>query len=107
MSRISYQGILGGPDPARSGHAALGAGTIATRRKDARVPLTIRISKAQSRWLDEVEELTGDGVDPGVVVRALIDLGMELEIDWPLVAGGRMVRDRVRAAVLVRRTEGG
>lgn len=107
MSRISYQGILGGPDPSRSGYATLGADAITTRRKDAKVRLKLDISKVQARWLEEVAELTGEGVDPGAVVRALIDLGMELDIDWPLVAGGRMLREEVRGSVLVRREEAG
>jgi hypothetical protein len=36
-------------------------------------------------------------------VRALVDLGMELEIDWAMLAGGKSLRAAVREAVLVRR----
>ncbi|MEQ9335576.1 MAG: hypothetical protein RJQ03_00120, partial [Miltoncostaeaceae bacterium] len=84
-----------------------GSEAITTRRKEAKVTLRVDISKVQSRWLTEVGELTGEGVDTGALVRALIDLGMELEIDWPLVAGGRMLREEVRRSVLVRRGESG
>lgn len=109
MSRISYQGILGPGAGERTpaGYARLGSNTITTRRKDARRSVRVELSKTQVLWLTEVEELTGDGIDIDAIVRALIDLGMELDIDWPLVAGGRMLRQQVRDAVLVRRAEAG
>lgn len=100
--RVSYQGILGAT-PARSAYVRLGRDAITTRRKDARKNLSVPISAAQSRWLREVRELSGTGVDEGAVVRALIDLGMELDVDWPLIAGGKMLRQAVRDSVMVRR----
>lgn len=100
--RVSYRGILGGA-PAAAVYVRLGSDAITTRRKDARKNLTVAISAAQSRWLREVRELSGTAVDEGAVVRALIDLGMELDVDWPLVAGGKMLRASVRDAVMVRR----
>ena len=100
--RVSYRGILG-TGPARSTYVRLGPDAITTRRKDARKNVTVPISAAQARWLREVRELSGTGVDEGAVIRALIDLGMELDVDWPLVAGGKMLRRSVRDAVMVRR----
>lgn len=105
MSRISYQGALGdGAGPGREGaYVRLGPRAIGTRRKDAGTRLKATISKSQSRWLDDVVALTGGNVDADAVVRALIDLGMELDIDWPLIARGRMLRGAVRESVMVHR----
>lgn len=102
MKRVTYQGQ---PAPAQAPgvYVRLGPDAITTRRKDARKEVTVPVSAAQSRWLREVEEITGEGIDRGAVVRALIDLGMELEIDWPLLARGKMLRRAVRDSVMVRR----
>lgn len=101
--RVSYRGILTAAPTAATTYVRLGPEAIGTRRRDARTALTVRVSEAQAAWLREVSELTGDGVDEGAVVRALIDLGMELDVDWPLVAGGKRLRRAVRESVMVRR----
>jgi hypothetical protein len=101
---VSYQSMLQGV-PRRPGaiHVALGPGAIRTRRKDADREVRVALSKPQVRWLKDVEEISGRGVDGAAVVRALVDLGMELEIDWAMLAGGKALRAAVREAVLVRR----
>jgi len=102
VSRVSYQGALDG----RGGegvYVRLGPDAIGTRRKDASVRLKATVSKGQRRWLEEVVALTGGNVDADAVVRALLDLGMELDVDWPLIARTRMLRAAVRESVMVRR----
>lgn len=106
MKRVTYQGLLA-QAPAAGVYVRLGPEAITTRRKDARKEVTVAVSAAQARWLREVDELTGEGIDRDAVVRALIDLGMELEVDWPLLARGKMLRRAVRDAVMVRREGGG
>jgi hypothetical protein len=81
----------------------LGDAAIGTRRKDARGEITVALSKPQSRWLKEALELSGPDIDQGAVLRALVDLGMELEIDWAVIASGRSLRAAVRESVMVRR----
>lgn len=109
MARVTYQAMLGDPPPAAESAGArgpryvpLGESAIATRRKDAKATITITVSKAQRRWLREVAEVTGGEVDQDAIVRALLDLGRELPVDWPLVAGGRALRTAVRESVRVR-----
>lgn len=108
MSRVSYQAIL--PDPEEPGEGTgterflpLEPGALGTRRKEARREMTVRVSSAQQRWLKEVEDLAGRGIDASAVVRALVDLGRELDVDWSVLAGGSELREAVRRAVLVRR----
>ena len=105
MTRVSYQGMLDHRPGGGGGgvYVRLGADTIATRRKDARRTIKVSVSPAQQRWLREVEGITGDGIDADMVVRALIDLGMELDIDWPLLARGKVLRAAVRESVMVHR----
>lgn len=105
---VSYQSMLGGEGDARPGtvFVRLGEGAIRTRRKDAAREVSVSLSKAQMRWLREAEELSGRGIDQSAVVRALVDLGMELEVDWAVLAGGGTLRDTVRQAVMVRRAGG-
>lgn len=104
MRRVSYQSMLRGvPGGPGAVHVALGPGAIRTRRKDADREVRVALSKPQVRWLKDVEEISGRGVDGAAVVRALVDLGMELEIDWAMLAGGKSLRAAVREAVLVRR----
>jgi hypothetical protein len=107
VTRVSYQGMLDRTPRHGGVYARLGAQAIATRRKDARARITATVSEAQRRWLDEVAELTGERVDADAVLRALIDLGMELDVDWPLIARGKMLRDAVRASVMVHRAPDG
>jgi len=102
MSRVTYQGMLDGRGD-DGVYVRLGAGTIRTRRKDADVRMKVTVSAPQRRWLEEVEAVTGGNVDADAVVRALLDLGMELDVDWPLIARGKMLRAAVRDAVMVRR----
>ena len=83
---------------------ALPPGAIATRRKEATRTVSIPVSKRQARWLREVAEVSGKGIDEGAVVRALIDLGGELDVAWELLAGGTSVREAVQRSVRVRRS---
>ncbi len=46
---------------------------------------------------------SGEPIDEGAILRALVDLGTELEIDWPAVTRGGELRQAVREAVMVRR----
>jgi hypothetical protein len=95
-------GEAGGAAPGAV-YVRLGEGAITTRRKDARREVTVAVSKAQARWLREVAEISGRGIDEGAVVRALLDLGAELDVDWAVLAGGGSLRAAVREAVMVRR----
>jgi hypothetical protein len=81
----------------------LGEDAIRTRRKDARKAVRFEVSKAQARWLRDAVEMSGPGIDEGQVLRALVDLGMELEIDWAVIVRGKALRSAVRDAVMVRR----
>ena len=104
MRRVSYQGVLGGPGgPGEGVYVRLGPDAIRTRRKHARRDVTVALSKAQGRWLREAVALSGPSIDEGAVLRALVDLGMELEIDWPLTASGESLRQAVRESVMVHR----
>ena len=109
MRRVSYQGVLGGPTPGPGDgvYVRLGPDAIRTRRKDARRDVTVALSKAQGRWLREAVALSGPSIDEGAVLRALADLGMELEIDWPVIARGKALREAVRDSVMVRRRAAG
>jgi len=104
MGRVSYQAIL--PTPAEASPAAwrpLGPETIATRRRDADRKLTAQVSKAQARWLRDAQRLAGTGIDADAIVRALIDLGREIDLDWSAIDGAGALREAVRRSVLVRR----
>lgn len=108
MRRVSYQSVLGAPTgAAASVYVRLGESAIATRAKDARTEVRVHLSKAQARWLDEVVALTGPDIDRDAVVRSLVDLGTELEIDWAVIARGKALRAAVREAVMVRRRASG
>lgn len=108
MRRVSYQAVLGEPGAGPSSvYVRLGESAIGTRSKDARVEVRVQLAKAQTRWLDEVVVLTGPDIDRDAVVRALVDLGMELEIDWAVIARGKGLRAAVREAVMVRRRAAG
>jgi hypothetical protein len=104
MSDVSYQAFLA--DAIRPGtdtFVPLGPDALATTRKEADRALKVRISKPQAKWLEQVEEVTGKGIDTDAIVRALIDLGRELDIDWAMTAGAPALRDAMRDAVRVRR----
>ncbi len=105
MRRVSYQSVLGSETGGPAGvYVRLGDAAIGTRRKDARHDLTVALSKPQERWLKEALALSGPDIDEGAVLRALIDLGMELDVDWPVIASGKSLRSAVRESVMVRRT---
>jgi hypothetical protein len=40
-------------------------------------------------------------------MRALVDLGMELDLDWAVIASGKSLRAAVRESVMVRRRAAG
>ena len=107
MRRVSYQGMLGegGGPPPGGVYVRLGEDTIRTRRKEARKEARFEISKAQARWLKDAVELSGPGIDEGQVLRALVDLGMELDVDWAVIVRGTALRAAVRETVMVRRRE--
>jgi hypothetical protein len=104
MRRVSYQSVLGAAATEHAGvYVRLGDAAIATRRKDARREVAVALSKPQERWLKEAIDLSGPDIDEGTVLRALVDLGMELEIDWAVIARGKSLRAAVRESVMVRR----
>jgi hypothetical protein len=109
MRRVSYQGMLGpaggppGGSPPAGVYVRLGEDAIGTRRKDARATVRFEISKAQAHWLKDAVEMSGPGIDEGQVLRALVDLGMELDVDWAVIARGTALRAAVRESVMVRR----
>ncbi len=81
----------------------LGDEAISTRRKAARHEVRVELSKAQRRWLKGAVRDSGAPIDEGAVLRALVDLGSELEIDWPAISKGGELRRAVRESVMVRR----
>lgn len=104
---VTYQAMLGETaGPPAGAYVRLGDGAIGTRRKDARKEVTVALSKPQRRWLREAVELSGPDVDEGAVLRALVDLGTELDIDWAVLASGKGLRAAVRESVMVRRRAG-
>lgn len=104
MRRVSYQGMLAAPGEASAGtYVRLGEDAIRTRRKEARRQVRFEVSKAQARWLRDAVEMSGPGIDEGQVLRALVDLGMQLDVDWAVIARGAALRAAVRGSVMVRR----
>ncbi len=104
MRRVTYQAALGAAGRETTGvYVRLGDQAISTRRKAARHEVTVELSKAQRRWLRGAVAQSGDPVDEGAILRALVDLGTELEIDWPAVTRGGELRQAVRESVMVRR----
>jgi hypothetical protein len=107
MTDVSYQTFL--TDVGRLGaerFVPLPPGALATRRKDADRKLTVRVSKQQARWLEHIEGITGKGIDTDAVIRALIDLGRELDVDWAMLASAGALREAVAEAVRVRQAAG-
>jgi hypothetical protein len=104
MRRVSYQSALGATAQETTGvYVRLGEETIATRRKAARDEVRFEISKAQRRWLKDAVSHSGEAIDEGAVLRALVDLGMELEIGWSSISKGKALRQAVRDSAMVRR----
>ena len=104
MRRVSYQSVLGDPAGGPSSvYVRLGDDAIHTSRKDARRDLTVALSKPQVGWLKEALALSGPDIDEGAVLRALVDLGIELDIDWAVIATGKSLRAALRESVMVRR----
>jgi hypothetical protein len=101
--------MLGGPPGGEGGgiYVRLGDAAISTRRKDSRKEVTVALSKPQVRWLREATALSGPGIDEGAILRAMVDLGMELDLDWAVLASGKSLRQAVRESVMVRRRAGG
>lgn len=98
MSRVSYQVAFDRSDSVPPAFEALDSGAIDTRRRDAKVRIAVDLSKRQARWL----KTAGAGNDDAVI-RALVDLGMQLHIDWSAVKTSGELRAAVREAVLIRR----
>jgi hypothetical protein len=104
--RVSYQSVLGPlSTEGAGGFVRLGDEAISTRRKDASRQVNVSFSKEQVRWLRDVTQQAGPEVDTDAVVRACVDLGRELGIDWGVIGGGKALRAAVRESVMVRRTE--
>ena len=104
MSEVSYQTFLN--DISRTGterFVPVDPADLNTRRKDADRKLTVRISKQQAKWLENVEAVTGKGIDEAALVRALVDLGRQLDVDWAMTAGAPALRTAIADAVRVRR----
>jgi hypothetical protein len=95
--------LAAGPGDQGVTYVRLGDSAIRTKRKDGRREVRVALSKPQARWLREAGELSGSGVDQETILRALVDLGMELEIDWAVLASGKSLRGAVRESVMVRR----
>ena len=95
MSRVSYQVAFDRPDAMQPAFEALDPDTIDTRKRDAKVRIAVDLSKRQARWL----KTAGDG---DAVIRALVDLGMQLHIYWNAVKTSGDLRAAVREAVLIR-----
>ena len=105
MRRVSYQSVLG----AEAGRPRR-ASTCAWARAPSHPPQgrAARRSPSRSRRPSAAGcatpiELSGPDIDEGAVLRALVDLGMELEIDWAVIARGKALRAAVRESVMVRR----
>ena len=103
MRRVSYQSALGATAQDAAGvYVRLGKEAIATRRTAARQAVTVELSKAQRRWLKGAVGCSGEAIDEGAILRALVDLGTELEIDWSSASKGGALRQMVRESVMVR-----
>lgn len=101
MSSVSYRVMLdhapGSPAAFRPPHPD----AIDTRRRDATVRAQTHLSKRQIRWLRDAASKSR-GVDPEDIIRAMVDLAMELEIHWPGITRPTELRDTIRDAVLIR-----
>ena len=97
MSRVSYQVAFDRQDAMAPAFEALDSDAIDTRTRDAKVRFAVDLSKRQARWLK-----TACAGDADAVIRALVDLGMQLHIDWSAVKTSGDLRAAVREAVLIR-----
>jgi hypothetical protein len=95
MSRVSYQVAFDRSDAMPPAFEALDADAIDTRKRDAKVHFAVDVSRRQARWLKNAG-------DADAIIRALVDLGMELRIDWNAVKTSGDLRAAVRDAVLIR-----
>ncbi len=105
MSNVSYQTFLA--DSGLSGvpqFAPLPEDAFTHSKKDADRTLKIRVTKRQEKWLQKIDDITGKGVDTDAVVRTLIDLARQLDIDWAMTASVDALRDEIRDAVRIRHT---
>jgi len=103
VSRVSYQVPLDAAAHAPPSFRALDPGAIDTRGKDAKVRFSLGVSKRQARWLRSATASSGGGIGSDAIVRAAIDLVIELDIDWAHIQRAGDLRAAIREAVLVRR----
>ncbi len=104
MSRVSYQVAFDRPDAAAPAFEALDPNAIDTRKRDGVVRVPVDLSKRQMRWLRQVDARAG-AADASALIRALVDFGMELHIDWRTVRKPADLRAAIRESVLIRRRE--
>ena len=104
MSRVSYRVMLDGAPGTPPAFRRLDPDAIDTRRRDATIRVQAHLSKRQVRWLRDAASESG-GVDPEDIIRAVVDLAMELEIHWPGVTRPTELRDAIRESVLIRHTD--
>jgi hypothetical protein len=101
MSRVSYRVMLDRAPGMQAAFRQLQPDAIDTRRRDATVRAQAHLSKRQVRWLREASSTSG-GVEPEDIIRAVVDLAMELEIHWPDVTRPTELREAIRHSVLIR-----
>lgn len=101
MSRVSYRVMLDRAPGSPAAFRQLHSDAIDTRRRDATVRAQTHLSKRQIRWLRDAASKSR-GVDPEDIIRAMVDLAMELEINWPGVTRPTELREAIRDSVLVR-----
>ncbi len=99
MSRVSYQVAFDRAEDPAPVFVALDPGAITTKTRDGAVRVSAKLSKDQARWLKRAGAAAGEGT----VLRALVDLGMQLETEWGALARPTELRDAVRESVLIRR----
>jgi hypothetical protein len=103
VSRVSYQ-LPPDEAPERAPGPAswrpVTRDAVVTRRRDATTTLRVELSREQARWLRRVAE--EGGATPDGLVRGLVDLAMDLEIDWSSLTSARDLREALTDAVMVR-----
>ena len=103
MSRVSYRVMLDGAPARVPAGRQLDPDAIGTRRRDATARVQAHLSKRQVRWLRTTSSSSG-GIEPEDILRALVDLAMELEVGWQAVTRPTELRDAIRDSVLIRQT---